>query len=467
VLEFDELQKFISEDASYDSRARFPPPRCHPGTRVRVLKTITDWINDPDPPQRIFWLSGPAGAGKSAIAQTIAEHCEGTRLAASFFFQRNTSDRGVLDRLFLTLAWQLATSIPKLRPYLESTLKAERSIHAKSINVQFDRLFMKAFELLLRNEPGLRPEKGLVIVDALDECNSDQDQKDFLTLIENELASRRIPLRFLISSRPEPHIQETFNMDTMKRITSALVLDETFGPNDDIRKYLEDEFSRIFTGRRISLSPPDAVIINHLVSEASGQFIYASTVIKFVDKKDRNPRKQLEIILKRRRANPTSPYTPLDQLYTEILSQQPNVRVLRDVFVLVIALGRVDIGFVCRRLRMSKDDLEPDLHRMHSILNISDVAIEAYHLSLRDFLQDKKRAGKYYIHPMRVTLVRLPQNIHRFMTRNRDLLDPVALAIFIIGIFPATGIMGFKAMIAGFIVIIAVPTLMIIVKLCF
>ena len=456
VLELEKLQKFISEDAFYDSRARFPPPRCHPGTRVRVLKTITDWINDPDPPQRIFWLSGPAGTGKSAIAQTIAEHCESTHLAASFFFQRNTKDRGVLDRLFLTLAWQLATSIPNLRPYLESTLKAERSIHAKSINVQFNRLFMKVFELLLRDEPGLRPEKYLVIVNALDECDSDQDQKTFLTLIENELASRRIPLRFLISSRPEPHIQETFNMDTMKRITRVLVLDKAFEPNDDIRKYLEDEFSRIFTGRRISLSLAD--IINRLVSEASGQFIYASTIIKYVDNQDHNIQKQLEIILKHRRANPTSPYTPLDQLYIQILSQQPNVRLLRDVFVLVIALGRVDVEFVCRRLRVRKEDLEPGLRRMHSILNISDVAIEAYHLSLRDFFQDKKRAGKYYIHPVRVTLVRLPWSIDRFKTKHAGkILIAGGLMCSPVGMLLILGVMGTKGTLAGAVLLIALP----------
>ena len=383
------------------------------------MKTITDWINDPDSPQRIFWLSGPAGAGKSAITQTIAEQCQDTHLAASFFFQRNTSDRGVLDRLFLTLTWQLATSIPKIRPYLESTLKEERSIHSKSINVQFNRLFMKVFEMLLRDEPDLRPAKNLVIIDALDECDSDYDQKTFLTLIGNELASGKIPLRFLICSRPEPHLQETFNMDSMKRITHFVVLDETFEPNDDIRTYLKDEFSRIFTERRILPPPPGANLINCLVSEASGQFIYASTVIEFIDDHNRNPRKQLDIILKRRRARSSPPYTPLDQLYIQILSQQPNVRLLRDVFVLVIALGRVDIGFVCRRLRMSKEDLEPDLHRMHSILNISDTAIEAYHLSLRDFFQDKKRAGKYHIHPVRVTLLRLPWNIARFKMRHR------------------------------------------------
>ena len=458
MLELDKLQKFISEDASYDSRARCPPPRCHPGTRVRVLKTITDWINDSDSPQRIFWLSGPAGAGKSAITQIIAEQCQHTHLAASFFFQRNTSDRGVLDRLFLTLTWQLATSVPQIRLYLESTLKEERLIYSKSVNVQFNRLFMKVFEMLLHDEPDLRPAKNLVIIDALDECDSDQDQKTFLTLIENGLASRRFPLRFLISSRPEPLIQETFNMDTMKRITHALVLDETFGPNDDIRKYLEDEFSRIFTGRRISVSPPEADIINRLVSNASGQFVYASTIIKFVDNRDRNPRKQLDVILKHRRASSSSPYTLLDQLYIQILSQQPNTRLLRDVFVLVIALGRVDVKFVCRRLRMKKEDLEPNLRRMHSILNISDVAIEAYHLSLREFFQDRKRAGKYHIHPVRVTLLRLPWNIDRLKTRHWSKVAIAAgLVCSPVAMMLTLGIVGPKGTLPDCILLIAVP----------
>src|SRR6266576_5216889 len=78
---------------------------------------------------------------------------------------------------------------------------------------------------------------------------------------------------------------------------------------------------------------------SHLVSKASGQFIYASTVIKFIDDDDCNPREQLDIILKLRPVNSSSPYAQLDQLYIQILSQQPDVRLLRDIFVLIIAIG--------------------------------------------------------------------------------------------------------------------------------
>ena len=450
--ELDKLQPFISDGAFHDSKARFPPPRCHPGTRVEVLNMITEWIRDPDPCQRIFWLNGPAGAGKSAIAQTVAEHCKDKELAASFFFQRNTADRGFADCLFPTLAWQLATSIPEIRPYIESTLKAEHLLHTKSIDVQFDRLFVNIFETLRRNEPGLRPQKSLIIIDAVDECDIDQDQKTLLMLI-GKLASQGIPLRFLICSRPEPQIQETFDLD-MKQITRVLLLDGAFGPNNDIRKYLEDEFSRIFLDRKISPPPYQADIIHRLVVEASGQFIYASTIVKFMDDKDRNPRKQLELLSKPRRTKSTSPYTQLDQLYIQILSQQQNVRLLRDLFVLIIAFGQVDFSFICRRLRISKEDLELEIRRMHSLLNISDSGVEAYHLSLRDFFQDNKRAGKYYIHPVRVKLVLLPRNIRRSMRRNMTVLFIIGASMIItmVGIIGATSRLKATSQKAGIVI---------------
>jgi hypothetical protein len=426
TLVFDDLKSYISEAALHDSLARYPPPLCHPQTREKVLKIIADWIDDSYPRQRIMWLNGPAGAGKSAIAQTIAEHYKDNRLAASFFFLRNTLDRGVADRLFLTLAWQLAKSTPEMRPYIEFALQTEPLSYAKSIRIQFDHLVVKVFENLLRDKPGLRPEKYLVIIDGVDECASEQDQKLFLTLIADALARTSIPLRFLICSRPEAHIQETFDMENMKRLTRSVVLDEKFAPNDDIRRYLEDEFFRIFTKRNISPLSSD-VDIQHLLSKASGQFVYASTVIKFIDDDDSYPKEQLDTILKLRPATSSSPYAQLDQLYMQILSERLDVRSLRDVFVLVIARGKPLLKFVCRRLRISEDKLRLKLRRMHSLLQISDWGITTYHRSLHDFFQDKKRAGKYHIHPVRVALV-------RFQERSRPFAEGLGIILLALAI---------------------------------
>ena len=242
----------------HDSLARYPPPLCHPRTREKVLKKISDWTDGSYPNQRIMWLNGPAGAGKSAIAQTIAERFKDSRLAASFFFLKNTPDRGVASRLFFTVAWQLATSIPETLPYIESVLKEEPLLYSKSIDIQFDHLILKIFENLHRDNPDLRPEKSLIIIDGVDECATEQDQKLFLTLIADAMARTSIPLQFLICSRPEAHIRETFKRQNMNKIARAVVLDGKFAPNNDIRRYLEDELFRIFTERHLSQLPSDS-----------------------------------------------------------------------------------------------------------------------------------------------------------------------------------------------------------------
>lgn len=49
--------------------------QCMPDTRSKLLNSIIDWATAPSPGQNILWLSGEAGCGKSAIANTIAEYC--------------------------------------------------------------------------------------------------------------------------------------------------------------------------------------------------------------------------------------------------------------------------------------------------------------------------------------------------------------------------------------------------------
>ena len=191
----------------------------------------------------------------------------------------------------------------------------------------------------------------------------------------------------------------------MKTVACALVLDDSFAPMDDIRRYLEDEFFRIFTKRQISPLPSDGDIYR-LVHKSSSQFVYASIVIKFVDDEDYNPREQLDIILKLRTVPSSSSFAQLDLLYHQILSQQPETRFLRDAFVLIIGLGRPTVAFVCSKRKP---------RRMHSLLHISDSHIETYYRSLYDFFRNKKRAGNYHTHSARVMLVRLPRNARKFM----------------------------------------------------
>ena len=72
----------------------------------------------------ILWLHGPTGAGKSAIAQNVAETCpERHELTASFFFARTVSRRSAMKHLFPTIAVQITLSVPEKRQVLDSVLE--------------------------------------------------------------------------------------------------------------------------------------------------------------------------------------------------------------------------------------------------------------------------------------------------------------------------------------------------------
>ena len=66
-----------------------------------------------------------------------------------------------------------------------------------------------------------------------------------------------VPLCFLICSRPEPLIKETFDMAKMKRVSCTLVLDEEFAPDSDIQRFLEDKTFDIYTKRNCWGYTPD------------------------------------------------------------------------------------------------------------------------------------------------------------------------------------------------------------------
>jgi len=224
----------------------------------------------------------------------------------------------------------------------------------------------------------------------------------------------------------------------MTNVTQPVLLDDQLEPENDIRRYLEDEFVRIRTERDLLSSGwPTNGVINKLVSKSSGQFIYASTVVKFIDDINGNPRAQLDIVLKLRPVDFSTPFAELDQLYIQILSQQRDTKLLKDLFTLIIALRQPPIAFVCRRLRIGKEELELKLRGLRSLVHLSHSVIDTYHLSLHDFFRDKKRAGSYFIHPMRVSIVRLPKIMRPVLLTSAIIIAIVPFTVLTLGTGPA------------------------------
>jgi hypothetical protein len=125
----DILLKHVALGAFHNSRERFnfDSPKCYPRTREAIIAKIEAWVKEcPENGGRlVLWMYGPAGAGKSAIAQSIAELCEAF-LAASFFFSRTASGRNDNSRFIATIVWQLIRAIPEISEIVLSALERER-----------------------------------------------------------------------------------------------------------------------------------------------------------------------------------------------------------------------------------------------------------------------------------------------------------------------------------------------------
>ena len=405
----------MSLSAIHDSSERYPPPRCHPETRTLVRTLIICWIQDPNPTCFVLWLYGPAGAGKSAILQSLAEECcslEG-RFAGSFFFSRGKPGRNQGHFLFSTIAYQLALNLPYLRTPIDNAMQANPTLYTKSMMVQMRSLIIDSFRKL-SSGIGHTPT---VIIDGLDECDSHETQKLILEIIYDAVAIEKISLRFLIASLPEAHIREAFDRPTLRSITKRVVLDESFGPNQDIEKYLRDGFESIYDQNSTLMEQvvqpwPGTGILDLLVQTASGQFIYASTVLKFVGAEFYNPLSQLDIVLEPSALDRT-PFSDLDHLYSQILSTYPIPEKLISVLGTILALHCPQPpGVIEDLLGMKVGEVGLVLRGLHSLIRFPHIPDENYtrstefgkdngirllHASFEDYLVDKNRSGPFSI----------------------------------------------------------------------
>ncbi|KAI3604759.1 nwd2 [Moniliophthora roreri] len=406
------LYEYIKDvGAAHDAEARYPPPQCHPGTRQAVLKEIHDWIYSPEPQNYIFWLYGPAGAGKSAIAQTIAEmgQQEGF-LVSSFFFSRGDLRRSNAKALFPTIAYHLATSIPELRTLIEEALRSNPTILQDKLEVQFQKLIVEPCMLLVQ----LHHFPWVIVIDGLDECKDSQELQRILSILAT-IFPKGIPLRFLLCSRPEPHIRWSFNTNTFRPYLRQVALDETFNPGYDIRLFLTSEFQRVRNEPQHHHIPfpspwPDPGVIYELAHKACGQFIYATTVVKFIDNPYLNPCTQLELVLHPRpQLDPESksPFYDLDVLYHQILSCHPQPSKLKNVlWALTVLCGwqkkwaqQITPLTIEVFLLLGEGDVISTLSGVWSILHIGgpDENIHILHESFEDFLLDPTWSGCFFL----------------------------------------------------------------------
>ncbi|KAF7773465.1 hypothetical protein Agabi119p4_5632 [Agaricus bisporus var. burnettii] len=394
--------------AEFDSSDRHPPPQCHPGTRLAIIERCKNFIVQCNGKEKMRWVVGGAGVGKSAIMQIVAEEIPAD---ASVFFSVNGRNDGT--KFFLTIAYQLAVKYEPYRQFIRNAINRDPSLLRKSLPAQFRKFIVDPFIDQHLFNPS---QRFVIIIDGLDECDNPKTQREILGLISDFcIKYSASPVAWFVASRPEPHITSFFDN---ARVTPAYTKEEVEIDSDeaceDVQRYLRDELNKIrlaYPTLRHKREWPSGLEFTKIATAAGGLFAYASTVVRYIGNSYyRDPVtllcRVLEAIdegLKGDVSRKDHPMVLLDALYRRILDNiPPDVMIDTRKLLLTVVDGRwkrYNFRRTCNRLGLSEAAAYGAVSYLHAVLkvpapdNADGGDLEFFHKSFPDFLLDFERSG--------------------------------------------------------------------------
>ena len=379
---------------------------CLPGTRESVLDGILQWAEDPQD-KHVFWLNGLAGTGKSTIAQTFSEMAaKAGILGASFFCSRDYLDRRELRNIFPTLAYQLACRYPTFRQHIIRVIRREPTVASNSLISQLEDLIVGPLSS--------SNISCVIVVEALDECVDDQPASAILSVLARHVKEMQFA-KFFITGRPEPRIRTGFRLPLLEPLTHTFLLHEVkpSSVDEDIRLYLEEKLtavSRLRSGLDLSSPWPCGEDLTTLTKKSSGLFIFASTLVRFIESEHYEPNRRLQLIVTAKDYAHVG-RAGIDALYTQILvhafsdvmdlSFFDNLR--RVLGLVVVAFNPLSRAQIAEILGVDASLITTYLRHLHSVLlipnsNQGSKEIRVFHKSFPDFLQDNRRCPEQKFH---------------------------------------------------------------------
>jgi len=335
---------------------------CAPNTRTELLDQITSYLLSPalddttvSAEDRVCWLIGSPGVGKSSIARSLVNTL-GDRAVASFFCSSSSRDTSDAKKIIPTLAAQLAQR-PHWQRFRDALVK-ELPVQRDSSNLIGRRASLDAQLQKLIVEPLgttalLKP--AVIIIDGLDECVDIDEAAKFIAYLGRCLGKLPANLKFFISSRNDPRLRRGMNLadatckagkdefgspsQVVKRIDlDAAEYDDT--TRRDIGTYLRSGFSKykgitspssstkVKTAYLDAFAFPREDELRRFVTKCMGlPFIVASAIFKHITSKDAiDPRERMRRFLNLRltdvpfNGNADTKMRRLNEVYSHIVS---------------------------------------------------------------------------------------------------------------------------------------------------
>ncbi|KAJ8095509.1 hypothetical protein PM082_023279 [Marasmius tenuissimus] len=431
--------------ASHTAEQQYARGECLEGTRAELRRMIHGWGRAGGEGSPLCWFAGAPGVGKTAIAISAAKDFqqEGA-LVSSFFFFRSDPKRNNPQFLWLTIAHGIISTMPFMRRPIEQRISEDPRILEARPEDQFRELILTpvlnhtsgsswyrclwifllhALYLMLTsvmlldvvlglyNPPlpvSLPQVPNIVVIDGLDECGDEYTQLRILNIIRDAVQqSPHFPLRFLICSRPEAWIKEVFDTEHFRRLSKVILVDDAL---EDIIQYCHHHFQEIVRSpmyKNVAFPNPwpSQEEFGTLVDRSRNQFVFVSTVFRFIRLARNHPVNDLRLILSSFSSNqpgPASPCPELDALYHAILEASSSPEEVHAILVAIFILAdHLDPtpAHIELLLGLAPGQVDLTLRGMHSVLHISGRAdeISPHHTSFRDYLLDENRSQSFHV----------------------------------------------------------------------
>ncbi|KAG8739561.1 hypothetical protein FRC10_005450 [Ceratobasidium sp. 414] len=369
---------------------------CMPNTRREILQDLREWVHY-GKFQKVYWLNGIAGTGKTTIAYSLCEWLENSgKPAASFFCSRDLPNCRNVKRILPSVSYQLARLSRPFRCAVSSALEQDSELCNRPVDEQFHGLIAGP----LKNVGHTFGVDVVIVLDALDECGDTDGVNQILDACFNDSSS--LPVRFLITSRQSPGILDRMRASQGGARRSQLKLhevDRTIAL-EDVRTYL----GAIRTRFNLSHDTMEC-----LAKQSGASFVYVASIVRYLNQGDVSERAERQKRLLDTASSAENPNDrQIDTMYTAILEETLDSSGLAES-------RKAEIMLVLRTAACARDPLALNAiaellsldfsclvnNMLHLVLltwQVSDVSGQGITLceSFSSYLVDRQRSGRFY-----------------------------------------------------------------------
>ncbi|KAI6774889.1 hypothetical protein HG530_001647 [Fusarium avenaceum] len=334
------------------------------------------WYEDRS--NRLLWIKGDPGKGKTMLLCGIIDELEKSKPNAVFYFFCQASDPSLRSATYVLrgLIWSLARTRPSLIPHIRQQYdQAGADIF---VNRNAWQALSEIFTAILSDDAAA---DCVFVVDALDECTDGQEQLiDLISRLSNACEAR-----WIISSRNWQTIEG--QLDSVAADARLQLELNTSAIAEAVHYFINHKVKELARGKRLT-DDVRAKLNDYLVANADDTFLWVALVCEELSKLNVAARHILQVA----RSFPSG-LTKLYERMMEIMKQSRDKKLCRAVLALSAAAIRPlmisEIAMLDGRLEDVSDDLEAitDIVRScGSFLTIRDDAVHIVHQSARDYL---------------------------------------------------------------------------------